>query len=342
MQKILIVNVNWLGDVVLSTPFIRTIRKEFTNAHIACVLEPRCKQILENNPYIDEVILYDEKGLHHGLFGKLKFIFLLKNKKFDTVYLLHRSLTKTLLTFLAGIKTRIGYSTKKRSIFLTKKIIPPDINNIHRADYFLELAYRAGVKYRDNLGCDIHTNGHDKEAAQNLLKENGISIKAPFIVINPAGNWANKRWPAEYFARLCDLIAKDTNIKVVLLAADKDIKLANEIVSSSRNNINIVNLAGKCSLGISISIIELSNLVITNDTGPMHIASALGKNIVCLFGPTSPLITGPYKNTAKTMIIQSNVHCKIPCYKTSCEKPLCMENIRPQEVYQKVKELVGV
>ena len=112
-KRILIVNVNWLGDVLFSTAAIRALRQRYPDAYLACMLVPRAKQILEDNPRLDEIIVYDENDRHRGITGKLKFIFFLKKKRFDVVFLFQRSLTRLLLCFLAGIPKRVGYYRKK-------------------------------------------------------------------------------------------------------------------------------------------------------------------------------------------------------------------------------------
>ncbi|MCX5714860.1 MAG: glycosyltransferase family 9 protein, partial [Candidatus Omnitrophica bacterium] len=119
-ERILVFNVNWLGDVLFSTAVIRNIRYNFPDAYIACVIPSRCYAVLKGNPHLDEVIIYDEHDRHKGLAEKIRFITFLKAKKFDMVFLLHRSLTRALIARLAGIKERIGYYTKKRGFLLTK------------------------------------------------------------------------------------------------------------------------------------------------------------------------------------------------------------------------------
>ena len=148
-ERILIFNVNWLGDVLFSTAVIRNIRYNFPNSFVACVIPERCFQILEGNPYLDEIIFFDERKNQRSLKEKLKFINLIKAKKFDKAFLLHRSFTRTLILWLAGVKERIGYTTKKRAFLLTKKISPPDRDSLHRIDYYLGVIKGAGLKVID-------------------------------------------------------------------------------------------------------------------------------------------------------------------------------------------------
>src|SRR3990167_7032488 len=124
-KRILIFNVNWLGDVLFSTAAVRNIRRNFPDSFIACVIPSRCYPVLKGNPHLDEIMIFDEHDRHKSVLPKLSFVRQLKSKKFDTVFLLHRSFSRTLICRLAGITERIGYYTRKRAFLLTKKIPPP-------------------------------------------------------------------------------------------------------------------------------------------------------------------------------------------------------------------------
>ena len=124
-KKILIFNVNWLGDVLFSTAVIRNVRRNFPESFIACIVPSRCYAILKDNPHLDEIIIFDEKDRHKGIFQQLDFVRSLREKQFDAVFLLHRSFSRALICRLAGIPERIGHYTKKRGFLLTKKIMPP-------------------------------------------------------------------------------------------------------------------------------------------------------------------------------------------------------------------------
>jgi len=143
-KRVLIFNVNWLGDVLFSTAVIRNIRRNYPDSYIACVIPGRCGLILEGNPNLDEVILFDEKGKDKGVFAQLRFIRLLAAKKFDTVFLLHRSASRAFICYLAGIPERVGHYTKKRGFLLTKNIMPPERDSLHRIDYYLNVVEGAG------------------------------------------------------------------------------------------------------------------------------------------------------------------------------------------------------
>lgn len=334
MKKILIVNVNWLGDVLFSTPFIRAVRKKYPDAYISCMIVPRCREILEGNPYLDELIIYDEEGKHASLLGKLQFISLLRSKKFDEVYFLHRSLTRTMLTALAKIPKRCGYVTKKRKLFLTHRIEPPK-EQLHRTEYFLYLAEKLGFP-TDRSGYDFYIPSNEENYIENLLKELNIG-ESPFIILNPGANWSLKRWPTENFGLLGDILSKKLKMKIVITGAEKDLELAKE-VSKFMSEKPII-FAGKTNLKQLGALLKRAKLIITNDTGPLHIALAVGTKVLALFGPTSTKITGPY-GPGDYRIVQKDVGCIIPCYHLRCKDNRCMKAITPEEVFEEAKKLI--
>ena len=334
VKKILIINVNWLGDVLFSTPFIQTIRNNFPESFIACMLVPRTRAMLEGNPAIDEIIIFDEDGLHQNLIGKLKLIKLLRARKFDLVFLLHRSFTRTLIAFLAGIPQRIGYYTKKRFFLLTKAIEPPEEEK-HKVEYFLDIARNLGLKV-ERLNYQFFISPQDKAFAQELLGKEGIA-DGNFVVINPGGNWLLKRWPKENFACLIDALSDGSSAKIVITGGKGDIKLAQEIASLSKNK--PIVLCGKTNLKQLGAVLERAKLVIANDSGPMHLAASLKVPLIALFGPTSPLITGPYTDQANCIVLHKRIGCLIPCYNLSCSDNRCLKAISVEEVAAEAKLL---
>ena len=244
MKRILIINVNWLGDVLFTTPFIRAIRKRYPDSYIACMIVPRCMPIIEHNQHLNEIIIYDERGRHRSLRGKWSLIKLLRSRRFDAAFILHRSFTRALIAFLSGIKIRIGYDVKKRGILLTDAIEHPR-RGLHKVDYFLNIAGRFGT---DTFSKDYEffISGKDTAYITGLLKKQGISKKDRFLVINPGGNWDPKRWPPENFARLADMLARELKLKVVISGAEKDVELAEGIARMMKGQAAI--LAGKTSL----------------------------------------------------------------------------------------------
>lgn len=332
-KRILIFNVNWLGDVLFSTATIRNIQRNFPDSFIACIIPSRCYPVLKGNPQLNEIIIFDEKDRHRSLFAKLKFIRYLKSKRFDTVFLLHRSFSRALICWLTGIPQRIGYYTKKRSFLLTKNIIAPGKDTIHRIDYYLNIIEKAGLKLEDRF-TEFFISEQDLKFVEDFLDKESISKNDFLVAINPGGNWFPKRWPKEYWASLADKLISEFGAKVIITGSVSDIGLVKEIKNLMKEkpiiSCGIFNLT---QLG---ALSKRLDLFITADTGPLHIANSIGtKKIIALFGPTSPKITGPYP-LKNVIILSKDIGCKIPCYVVDCKDSRCMKAITVDDVIDTV------
>ena len=329
MKRILIVNVNWLGDTIFATPFIRAIKENAPDSYVAILTHSRCEEVLEGNPYIDEIITYDAKGRHSHLMGRLLLVSELKAKKFDTAFILRKSLSRTMLLFLSKIPERIGYNNRKSGFLLTKKILAPK-KDLHRVEYFIGLARGAGLEPK-SVNYEFFVSESDVTKASKILKEAGLKDKEDFIALNPGGNWDLKRWPAGNFARLGDEIVNRFNVRVVLTGAKKDIELCGKISGAMKNEPFL--LCGKTSLKTLGAVFQKAKKVISSDSGPMHIAVGVGAPVIALFGPTSSRITGPY-GSGTYKVLEKNVGCEIPCYKLSCKDNKCMSVVTVEEVME--------
>ncbi len=335
MQRILIVNVNWRGDVLFSTPFIRALREKCPDSFIASLVVPRCLPILEHNPRLNEIIIFDQDGKHRGLIGLFRLVKLLRTRHFDTVFLLHRSLTRTLICWLAGIPQRIGYYTRKRSLWLTRSI-PVPIAKLHKVEYFLNIARSLGIEPASR-DYEFFVSQEDKDYIDRLLRENGLKEDQLLVVINPGGNWELKRWPGEYFARLAERLITDYQARVMITGAQDDINLAEGIAALMEKQPLI--LCGRTTLGQLAALMARVDLVISNDSGPMHIAVSQKTKVIALFGPTSAEITGPY-GQGDYLVLQKDVGCATPCYKLSCSDNRCMRAISVEDVLAAANRLV--
>lgn len=330
-------NVNWLGDVLFSTPAIRTLRRNFKEAKLSILIHPRCREVLEDNPNIDELIIYDEEGPHKSLLGKLKLIAMLRKRRFDRVYILHRSFTRSLIAYLSGIPKRVGYYYKKRAIFITDNVKHPG-SGIHRADFYLGILSSSGIEVREeDKKIEFFITDKDRANINNILKSEGVKDNERFIVLNPGANWEPKRWPAENFANLADALTERYYLKTIITGAKKDIALVNEITSLMKNK--PVILAGKTTLKELAGLFEKAILVISADSGPLHIAAAMNSSVIGIYGPTSIAVTGPYK-ASKVKAIQKAIECPIPCYIVDCPDNRCMKAITASDVLEEVRTLI--
>ncbi len=336
MRRILIIEPNWLGDILFTTPAIRALREKNTEAFIACMVHPRCAQLLEDNPGINEIILFDEKSLNRSILSKIIFIKKLRRYRFDTVISFQRSMTRMLIAYLSGISRRAGYYTKKRSWLLTDKVSLKD-PNVHRVEYFLDIIRALGIDtdkrdYQFNIPEDI------AEKTDNILQDAGIGIDDKLIVLNPGGNWPPKRWPKENYAKACKELDRLYRKKIVLTGALKDKELAEEIIRLSSTR--AINMCGRTTLKELAAIMRRASLVIANDSGPMHIAVSQKAPTIAIFGPTSKEITGPYGESGRYIVLQKQTGCEIPCY-AECEDYRCMDAVKVDDVIQAAKGLMA-
>ena len=337
-KRILIFNVNWLGDVLFSTALIRNVRRNFPDSFIACVIPSRCYSVLKGNAHLDEIIIFDEKDRNKSILSKLKFVQFLKKREFDTVYLLHRSFTRALICRLAGIPKRVGYHTPKRSFLLTHSITPPQRDSMHRIDYYLNVIEKAGLRIEDRY-LEFFVSDEDQHTVEKFLKKEGVAKQDFLIGLNPGGNWIPKRWPLDYWVELANKITELTEAKIIITGGRENVSDARYI--KERMGIKPIISCGILNLKQTAALFKRLDLFISADTGPLHIANAVGtKKIIALFGPTSVDITGPYP-VHNAVILSKNVGCKIPCYQVRCKDNKCMKAIAPGEVLGHITAIIG-
>lgn len=290
-MKILIITKNWLGDILFEIPAIEMIRRTYPEAEILCLTHPRCREILELHPAVDRVIAFDEKT--SSLFEKIRLIRSLRREKIDTAYFFHRSRTRAFLSFLGGVKNRVGYGIKKPN-FLTQAFPEPP-KALHHADYFAALLEQAGLPKPENTPVySFHYTAEDARAVHSYTSE-------PFVCFHLGANWEPKRWPVENFAALADLIYQKWKFKIILTGGSGD-KMLGEQVLSKIQRAQAVSLIGRTGLGELAALFASARFVISGDSGPMHIASGVGARVLALFGPTDPALTGP-RGTGETIIL---------------------------------------
>ncbi|HNV23926.1 MAG TPA: lipopolysaccharide heptosyltransferase II [Candidatus Omnitrophota bacterium] len=328
MIKILVVNVNWVGDVVFSSPVFRSIKEHYPHCHITCLAPQRVRGVLESIPDIDAIIGYDDRTTHRSLVSKIKVWVQLFRSRFHLAFLLHGSLSRALLVFLAGIPFRVGYPTKKRGFLLTCRVPLPE-ETLHRSDYYLRIIEFFGIRVRDRLTY-LQVAPDARKKMSRMLEEYGMDQAHPRILVHVGANWNLKRWPLESFTRLIDQLINNLKAKVIIPGTKEDLPLIDMICAPLKNKPWI--LAGKTDLKELIALISLSDLLITSDSGPLHLASSVGVKTIALFGPTRPEITGP-RGKGRSYILQHDVGCnKDACYDLTCPNNICMQRITVKEV----------
>ncbi|TAN61795.1 lipopolysaccharide heptosyltransferase II [bacterium] len=334
-MRILIVEVNWLGDVLFSTPAIKALREKFPDSFIACLAVPRVREVLENNPCVNEIITNDEDGSYRGFWGRMKLAAQLRKKDFDLAIFFHRSFSRALTVYLSGVPRRVGYHTPKRALLLNDALPMPQKDSLHRVDYYLGIVKRLGCGIQDR-NYEFFTSRNDDIFIEHFLAEEGIHNEDFLVCLNAGGNWGPKRWPQENFAKLADRLIEEYNAKVVFSGSKEDVGLVKAISGAMAHKPVIA--AGKTSLSQLAALFRKVQLVVSADSGPLHIAASVGANLIALFGPTSAPVTGPVGKGA-IRVIQKDISCTVPCYDKNCDDNKCMREITVDDVLSEVKKL---
>lgn len=335
MKNILVVNVNWIGDVVFSLPVFSALRRQYPDARICCVAVPRVVPILEHCPAIDEVIVYDERGAQRWLWQKFLFVLRLRKFHFDIAFLLHRSWTRAFLIYLAGIRKRVGYDLKDLGRLLTHKVELPE-GTVHRSDYYLHVLESYGIPVEDRVSA-LKPDRAALSQMDSFLALKGVGSSDFLVVVNVGGNWDLKRWPKDYFVMLVERLMRELKAKVIIPGAPSDVALAEEI--RERSGFPAIVMAGKTNLSQLLALMSRADLVISSDSGPLHIASGVGAKVIGLFGPTRPEITGP-RGKGQSVILQNALPCnQRACYQLDCPNNRCMKSVSVDDVMIEVQKI---
>ncbi len=333
--RILLINANWLGDVLFSTPALRAIRKQFPKSYLACLVPYRCEEVLAANPNLDRVLVYDDRV---SLASPIKFadvIFRIRRERFDTAIFFHRSKTKSLIAALAGIKERIGYRHPSGNPFLTYGFEMP--RQGHRTDYYLDLLSQVGID-SDGRFPDFFPKKEVWADFNALCLSEGLDFKSPYVVVHAGGNWALKRWPERYFVEWIRSFLKKYPWKVVMCGTQSEYALVQKIADNFDKG-QVLNLAGKSSLSVLALLLKHAKMLLSNDSGPIHLAASQGTAILGVYGPTSADLTGP-QSRGPQKILQKDIGCEVPCYFRSCNYRICMEWLTPAEVLEAAQRLL--
>ncbi|OIN95780.1 MAG: lipopolysaccharide heptosyltransferase II, partial [Deltaproteobacteria bacterium CG1_02_45_11] len=307
-------------------------------ARISILSKPWVAPVFENSPYVDQILIYDDAKKHKGIGGKIQLARELKQYRFDAVILLQNAFEAAFIAFLAGIPCRIGYNTDARGLWLTHSIpCTPQIKKVHQTEYYTNILLQIGLA-TDGLGLDLVVGEKYKKRSVEILNQNGISSKDRLVGINPSATFGPaKQWFAERYARLADRIHEVFDARALFFGGPEDTELGRRI--SRMMQYPVVDLSGKTELGEAIALIEHCDLFITNDSGLMHVAAALGVPLIAIFGSTNHLTTGPSGNKSK--IVRVPIDCS-PCLKPKCPQGHfnCMDQIDVDMVFKAVKEIL--
>ncbi len=337
IERLLIRGTNWIGDVVMTLPAVGAIRKTWPRARISVLAKPWVAELYRLCPDVDEVVPFQEPGRHAGVAGKIRLAGELRDLEFDCAILLQNAIEAAILAKMAGIPLRAGYNSDGRGWLLTHSVRrTKEIRRVHQIDYYAEMVRALGCEPSGREVCLRPGREYD-DLAERLFADFGISRNRPLIGIGPGAAYGPaKRWFPDRFAAVADRLKVEFEAQVILLGSEGDRKSATEVQKNATER--LVDVAGQTDLREAIALISRCSLFLSNDSGLMHIAGALGVPTIAVFGSTNPLTTSPVGE--KSVVIRHPVPCA-PCLKPVCPTDFrCMELIGAEEVYETAKRLL--
>ncbi|MEP6959004.1 MAG: lipopolysaccharide heptosyltransferase II [Nitrospirota bacterium] len=346
IKRILVRGPNWLGDAVMCEPTLRGLRRLFPDAQIALLVKPGVADLFAGHPALTRVLTYDTKGRHAGLPGKWVLAGQLRRQGFDLAVLFQNAFEAAFLTFLAGVPRRYGYATDGRSLLLSDPVAPPDRRTlVHQVRYYWDLLKPLGLT-GDPPAPELVVFPEEEQAMAARFALGGLTASDVVVGINPGSTYGGaKRWLPDRFAevteRLCRTIceSREQQVSVVIFGAKGEEQLGQEIAArmSSRSLV----LTGATTIRELMAAVKRCALLLTNDTGPMHIASAFKVPVVAIFGPTDWRTTSPFGDAHA--IVRQPVDCA-PCLLREC--PIdhrCMTRVSVEQVFEAAtKQLKGL
>jgi lipopolysaccharide heptosyltransferase II len=329
--KILLVKLGSIGDVVNTLPLASALKRGRPETTLAWLIEPKSSPIVAGHRAVDRFIVF-ERGA--GWTGARRALREIREFRPDLVIDLQRILRSSFFTFFSSSPRRLGFDRrrcKEASWLFTNEKIPFADPSRHLVEQYLEFAAYLGCPPSAAV-FDLPVGEAERTAASALLP---ASVRdGGFVVLNIGATKPANRWPEENAAAFCRLIAEKTALATVLTGGVGDAARAEALLSRAAVPGRIVNLAGKTTLKELAGIFLAARAAVSNDSGPMHIASALGVPTIGLFGPADPRRTGPFRHLS--LVVRSAVACS-PCGKRRCPSAACMEAIRPEEVYDRIR-----
>lgn len=345
--NILVKAPNWVGDALLSTPALTSLGRAFPKAQISVLASPWVAPLLENNPAVNRILIYDPKGEHQSWKDRLKIIKQLRNLHFDLAILFPNSLHSALIAFLSKIPQRLGYSTDGRGILLTRHIPrTPASKQQHQAEYYLALIRTLGVEILpQDKQLVLELTKKEKEWAQDYLKGQDIDASCPLIAIHPGAVKSGKRWPGKRFADVGKELIERYRAHLLFLGSKNEQGLLEEI----KCHISFPDQTIVCGIELRkvAALLECCQLFIGNDSGLMHLAAAVKTPIVVIFGPGTPQTTAPYTQNTPYIVILKEFSCR-PCrqrFFQECQPspegaPPCLDAVTVEDVLLGVESLL--
>jgi len=352
VNRILIISLHKIGDVLFTTPAIRALEEKFPKAKLTVWVKSRGRAVLENNPHVDEILVFDNVSVargfedinHFDIGSRLKFVSDLRMRKFDLVVDLVGTFSTNSYSFLSGAPLRFGFDNHGFGFLLTKVTL--FARGKHLKQNYLDVIRTIGITPKnDNLEIELSFN--EKKLAEKFITDHNLSCNDFLVGIHPGAGWFTKRWPPANFGQLANLLVKETNAKIVLFGNRDEGKLLIEVLRELKTQPII--MSGKSGLREMAAVISKCHLFLGNDTGPAYIAEALKVPVGVFFGSTNPVYSAP--QGTKCVVIRKIIKCSpvdfhqycfdepgVPC---RLGKHECMKTISAAEALEALRPILA-
>lgn len=330
--RYLVISTTAIGDTLLGTPALRALKETNPAAWVGVLAQKGRMEVLDGNPHVDEVIPFEKGAFNLRRIGRT-----LKDKRIDVVLIFHGNDPWTLpVAWLSGARGIIGYREDTSFDFLLTRAIPLPPAGNHAVDRRLALTRAVGADTTDRK-LVLTLQAHDRSLGNNILKEMGLGDASLIVGLQPGAAKTYKCWPLEHFARLGRSLVQETGAQVVITGSPQEAAMADKLRGMIGDG--AVSAAGRTGIRGMAALIERMTVYVTNDTGPMHIAFAVGAPTVSLFCPSDAESLKATAEEHKHTVISKPRPC-VPCVTKQCKDPFCMEQITVDEVFEAVKELL--
>ncbi len=329
-----------IGDLILSTPVFQAVKAKFPESHLSVVVSSYAADVLKNNPQVDDVIIDDHEQKGGGLGDFADLVRRIRKGRFQVAILLRPTFRLALALYLAGIKYRIGTGYRLYQMLLNRKVYQHrKVNLRHEAEYNLDLLRPLGIEFQ-KMVPRVYLTAQERQLAEQTLSQLGIRPDDIVVLIHPGSGASSLNLPAGKFAQVADRLTEELDAKIIFTGAAKERELIDWILSRMKHE--ALDLIGRTDLRQLAAILERSNVVISNSTGPMHLAVAVGTPTVAIFCPifsAGPIRWGPYGDGHEVILPPVPVCFK--CKPRNCPHYDCMEKIGVEQIVSKVRVVLG-
>ncbi len=329
----------------MSIPALKAIRRAFPQSTLHVLTVPWVQDIYTLSGVVNGIILYERNRKHKGIKGVADIASLIKTYRFSVAFVLPNSWRSALVPWLARIPVRVGLSRRCRGLFFFTDSRKPEKNfqKKHQVFYYLSIVEILKPEIKacrsEFTGTPFLSFDHNSAEIVSVASRLGLDLEKPWFAMAPGAKYGDaKLWWPERFSTVADSVAREYGAQVIMLGSRSDSKTASEIASKTKTG--IVDLTGKTTLREAITLLRHSRVLLTNDSGLMHVAAAIGAPLVAIFGSTDPVHTGPYGPPEITVVLESTVDCH-PCFQRKCPRghKNCMKQIEADDVMRYIRQL---